>query len=187
MACATRTEIAFLAVLAVGLGAKAAHGADLADLPVEPENRCSPYDRKADYHYSAGVEWRIAESAGYRADRAGWLDRPFPSPYTAHVIVRSLRDTDIEHVVAAAEAHDSGLCAQPRERRRAFASDLANLTLALPSVNRYEKVDKDAADWLPEINRCWYARTVVAVKAKYGLSVDPRERDALAGALEDCR
>ena len=50
-----------------------------------------------------------------------------------------LIQTDIEHIVAASEAHDSGL---------------RNLTLAAPQVNRHQKSSKDAAEWLPERNRC---------------------------------
>ena len=33
----------------------------------------------------------------------------------------SLEETDIEHIVARSEAHDSGLCHADRETRRAFA------------------------------------------------------------------
>ena len=159
----------------------------LDSLVVAPENRCSPYNRKDDYHYPSSVEWDIARvHFGTRAGRRGWLDRPIASPFTAHVFVRSLRDTDIEHVVAAAEAHDSGLCARDRETRIKFARDLLNLTLALPSVNRYEKIDKDAAEWLPEINRCWFAETIVRVKSKYSLTVDAAEAAALRRVLGDC-
>ena len=49
--------------------------------------------------------------------------------------------------------------------RRRFATDLLNLTLAGPRVNRYEKVDHDAAEWLPAQNRCWFAARVIAVPA----------------------
>ena len=54
--------------------------------------------------------------------------------------------TDIEHIVALAETHDSGIA---DERRRDIASDLDNLTIADPTVNRSEKSDRDAAEWMP--------------------------------------
>ena len=41
-------------------------------------------------------------------------------------------ETDIEHIVATSEAHDSGLCAADRATRKQFAQDLRNLTLAPP-------------------------------------------------------
>ena len=88
--------------------------------------------------------------------------------------------TDIEHIVALAEAYDSGL----RESQfRTFAGDLANLTIADPSVNRHQKSDRDAAEWRPARNTGWFAAKVVAVKQKYGLSVNPAERDGLASML----
>ena len=86
-------------------------------------------------------------------------------------------------MVATSEAHDSGLCAADAGTRRRFASDLLNLTLAAPAVNRHRKSGKDAGEWLPRMNRCWFAARVVAVKRKYRLTVDEREARALEGVL----
>ena len=36
------------------------------------------------------------------------------------------------------------------------------------------------------MNRCWFAGRVVAVKRKYGLTVDAREARALEGVLSGC-
>ena len=88
--------------------------------------------------------------------------------------------TDIDHIVALAEAYDSGL---PDSQFRDFAGDLANLTIADPVVNRQQKSDSDAAGWKPSRNTGWFAAQVVAVKQKYGLSVNLAERDALASML----
>ena len=100
----------------------------------------------------------------------------------------STSETDIEHIVARSEAHDSGLCAADAATRRRFASDILNLTLASPSVfdNRSQKSGKDAAEWLPDLNRCWFASRVVEVRLKYALTVDERERDAIEGILSGC-
>lgn len=173
------------------LAAAAALGAEpepatWCGLKVEPENRCSPYDRKRDYSYPASIERDIVERRDNYADADGVLDRPFPSPYVAGLSfdrIKGRGGTDIEHIVAAAEAHDSGLCRADRETRTHFARDLDNLTLASPGVNRHSKSDRDAAEWLPPDNRRWYAATVVRVKRKHGLSVDAAERDALADVL----
>ena len=83
-------------------------------------------------------------------------------------------------LVALAKAHDSGIA--PGDRR-AIASDPLNLTIAVPCVNQNDKNDRDAGAWEPPKNRGWFAARVVAVKQKYGLSVDPAERDALAEML----
>ena len=88
--------------------------------------------------------------------------------------------------MAASEAHDSGLCARDRATRARFASDLRNLTLAAPHVNRHQKSGKDAAEWLPDRNRCWFAARVVEVRRAYDLTIDRREVAALEGVLSGC-
>lgn len=142
-------------------------------LVVASENRCAPYNRK-DYPYSQSVEDRIISSLG-----------GIYGPYTGTFFANK-RQTDIEHIVAAAEAHDSGLCASSSAIKRQFASDLLNLTLASPQVNRHQKKHYDAAEWLPQINRCWYANRIVEVKRKYRLTVDSREAQALESVLSNC-
>ena len=91
-------------------------------LTVAPKDRCSPYDPD-DYSYSPSVEPRIVDAQD-----------GIYGPYTG-TWFESIRETDIEHIVARSEAHDSGLCAAD--------SDPVNLTLASPSVNRLRKSDKD--------------------------------------------
>lgn len=70
--------------------------------------------------------------------------------------------------------------------RRRFASDLLNLTLAGPDVNRNRKKHHDAAQWMPSMNRCWFAARVVEVRHKYALTVDTREANALERVLSAC-
>ena len=106
-------------------------------------------------------------------------------PYTG-TWFDSTSETDIEHIVARSEAHDSGLCAVDAARKRLFASDLLNLTLASPAVNRSQKSGKDAAEWLPDLNQCWFASRVVEVRLRYGLTIDRSERDVLKGVLSGC-
>ena len=88
--------------------------------------------------------------------------------------------TDIEHIVALAEAHDSGIA---DDQRRDIASALDNLTIADPTVNRSQKGARDAAEWMPTHHGAWFAERVIQVKLEYGLTVDPAERDALEALL----
>ena len=120
------------------------------------------------------IEAQIAERQGLR------------SLYTGHTF-DNLRQSDIEHIVALSEAHDSGLCAADAATRHRFALDLDNLTLASPRLNRHEKRAKDAAEWLPPLNHCWFVRTIIRTKRRYRLTVDRRERDALETVLEQCQ
>ena len=143
-------------------------------LVVAPEDRCSPYDSD-DYPYNQSVEERIVEQLNGRVY----------GPYTG-VHFQDTGQTDIEHIVARSEAHDSGLCAADTDTRKRFASDLLNLTLASPEVNRQQKSAKDAAEWLPDLNQCWYANRVVQIRQKYRLTIDETEAAALETVLSGC-
>ena len=143
-------------------------------LVVAPEDRCSPYDSD-DYPYNQSVEQRIVEQ----------LNGLVYGPYTG-THFQDTGQTDIEHIVARSEAHDSGLCAADAETKKQFASDLLNLTLASPEVNRQEKSAKDAAEWLPDLNQCWFASRVVQVRQEYELTIDETEAAALEIVLSGC-
>ena len=158
----------------VVLGGEGIAGETWRGLVVAPEERCAPYDRKWDYPYSQTVERLIVERMGM-----------IYGPYTG-TCFDSMGETDIEHMVATSEAHDSGLCGRDLETKRRFASDLRNLTLASPQVNRHEKGGKDAADWMPEKNKCWFAARVVGVRVAYELTIDRREAVALERVLSRC-
>ena len=111
-------------------------------LVVEPKNRCSSYNKKAQYPYPQSVEDEIVASMG------GIVYGPYTGSY-----FESDTNTDIEHIVAASEGHDSGLCNASDEMRVQFATDLLNLTLAAPIVNQCNiggKCGYDAGEWMPE-------------------------------------
>ena len=143
-------------------------------LVLSPEHRCAPYDAD-DYSYSQSVEERIIAGMG------GIIYGPYTGTYFSN-----RGETDIEHIVARSEAHDSGLCAADAATRRRFSGDLLGLTLASPSVNRHQKIAYDAAEWLPDLNQCWYADRIVRVRQKYGLTIDQREADALDAVIAGC-
>ena len=112
-------------------------------IEIRDESRCSPYDR-SDYRYPQSVEDDIIEELG-----------GIYSPYTGECF-SSKQETEIEHIVALSEAHDSGLC-EPipniMQIRRDFASDPLNLTLASPALNGSDKKHYDGAEWMPPMNR----------------------------------
>lgn len=147
-------------------------------LTIAPENRCSPFDRDAQYPYRQSGEDKVI----------ALMQGQIYGPYTGRYF-DSKRDTDLEHIVSVSEIHDSGLCAASDEVRRQFANDVLNLTLAAPKVNRCSKGGKcgyDAGEWLPERNKCWFANRVVQVKRKYNATVDMKEARALSAVLSQC-
>ena len=141
---------------------------------IAPENRCSSYNAD-DYSYPQSVEPQIV------AQQGGRIYGPYTGRYFA-----STGETDIEHIVARSEAHDSGLCAADSATKRAFGRDLLNLTLASPSLNRHDKIAKDVAEWLPPMNQCWYVYQVVLVKRTYNLSMDQAEASKAQQVLDTC-
>ena len=42
------------------------------------------------------------------------------------------------------------------------------------------------AEWLPELNRCWYVDRVVQVRREYALTIDQDEADAVDRVLAGC-
>ena len=148
-------------------------------LIVEPENRCSPYDKSEQYPYPQSVEDEIVAQMG------GLVYGPYTGRY-----FESDTETDIEHIVAASEGHDSGLCSASAEKRIQFATDLLNLTLAAPEVNRCRtggKCGLEAGEWIPDKNKCWFANRIIEIKGKYELSVDKAEAGALDAILVNCQ
>ena len=169
----TRTDLCTALCLLAVLAPLAAAGETWRGLVVAPEHRCAPY-RQSDYRYPPSVEPLIAAELG-----------GLYSPYTGERF-SSLRESDIEHLIARSEAHDSGLCAASPATRRRFSRDRLNLTLASPTLNRHQKRHHDAAAWLPPLNRCWFAERVVQVRRKYALTIDRREAAALEAVLSSC-
>ena len=125
-------------------------------LTVQPEGPRAGYDRDAFGSAYGALEDEIIASQPKRGRQV------FP-PYTCtlyDIRTDGTAATDIEHIVALAEAYESGLA---RSRYREFGGDILNLTIAAPTVNRNQKSDKDAAEWRPQYNRGWYAARIVAV------------------------
>ena len=97
---------------------------------------------------------------------------------------------DKEHVVSVKEAWDSGLCAQPRQKRN-FHNSLDNLVLMEGNINS-AKGQRDPAEWLPVMrqreyhNSCAYVAQHIRVKSRWNLTVDARERDALRHEINRC-
>lgn len=150
---------------------------EIDGIRIRSEYRAEYYNRKNHYTGYQSKEQAIAAQIG------GMF-----SPYTLHCFpsLSGTQGSDIEHIVAAEEAHDSGLSERPIDERKTFASDLNNLTLAKPYVNRYLKKAKNPAQWMPDNNRCWFVNQVVKVKRKYSLYMDQQEYNVVKRVLDSC-
>jgi len=145
---------------------------------------CTEYDR--DDYTGRDTGYDPAKLKSAVIDRSG-----LKGTYTGrHFADHS--DVEVGRIIALHEAHYSGLCLADAQTRRAFARDMDNLTLGAPEINRCPpeytdgKCAYDAGEWIPPRWRCGFARAVVSVKLKYGLTVDRREVDALDSILQSC-
>ncbi|MFF3505374.1 HNH endonuclease family protein [Streptomyces sp. NPDC003247] len=111
------------------------------------------------------------------------------SPYddTRFEVARAL---DIDHLVPLAESWDSGASAWSPAEREAYANDLGDprALIAVSAASNRSKADQDPATWQPPAAgyRCTYATDWIAVKTRWGLTVDSTERTALATVLDGC-
>lgn len=92
---------------------------------------------------------------------------------------------DIDHIIPLGDAHVSGADDWDEATKTQFANDPRNLVSVNASDNR-SKSNRNAADWLPDGNHCWYAEVQVEVKAEYNLTMTQAEYDTLAGILAEC-
>lgn len=109
--------------------------------------------------------------------------------YYDGVTTRDSTAFDIDHLVALAEAWDSGAKRWNATTREQFANDLRDprsLVAVSASSNR-SKSDRDPADWMPALGRCKYIGQWVAVKIRWHLKVNPAERRALRKHAGDCK
>jgi hypothetical protein len=99
-------------------------------------------------------------------------------------------DFDIDHMVALAEAWDSGARSWSDQRRQDFANDLSfrGSLIAVSSSSNRSKSDQDPADWLPpnEAFHCDYVALWIEVKTLWDLSVDDAELNALEEISARC-
>ena len=120
-----------------------------------------------------------------------------PDPYTGTPI-----DTcNVDHVVALHEAHESGGWAWSTGQKQRFSQDPDNHVASRACVNQSKGAD-DISEWsdadiasssacgggysVTQAGRCFLARTTLAVKLAWDLSVDQPEAEALGRTLAGC-
>jgi Protein of unknown function (DUF1524) len=114
-------------------------------------------------------------------------------PYTGRTIhfrrgVETSLAVQIDHMVALANAWETGARRWSPTRREAFANDPRELIAVYGQANE-AKGDDDASEWLPPRRAfdCQYVADQVMIKHAYALWVTPAEDVAMANVLARCR
>ncbi|KAI1505765.1 hypothetical protein F5X99DRAFT_367628 [Biscogniauxia marginata] len=98
-------------------------------------------------------------------------------------------DVDIDHMVPLKNAWVSGASGWTTAQRQAFANDLVRpqLWAVTDNVNQ-QKSDKSPDSWKPPLTSfyCTYAKSWVAVKSYYDLTITSAEKSALTSMLNTC-
>lgn len=125
------------------------------------------------------------KSSGVRYVISGlWVDS-----YTGNHTTNP-KDLQIDHMVPLKEAHISGAHAWDADKREQYANDL-ELDVALIAVwggSNQSKGARDPANWMPPNRTYWcqYLDEWLAVKRKWGLTMDQKEADAIRTGLRVC-
>jgi hypothetical protein len=104
------------------------------------------------------------------------------------VVVTTAGQLDIDHLVPLAEAWESGARSWSAGKREAYANDLAEsrTLIAVTAHANRSKGDRDPSEWQPLKNRCTYLSSWVAVKLRWGLSINRAEKRSLLMAIPRC-
>jgi hypothetical protein len=105
------------------------------------------------------------------------------------VTVTDPTGVEVDHVVSLKEAWDSGAWQWDLQRRSDFANDLDDVrTLrAVTASSNDAKGDADPSNWLPPNAAavCGYLSDWIAIKARWGLSMDESETGRIRNVLSD--
>jgi hypothetical protein len=106
------------------------------------------------------------------------------------VTITSPSQLDLDHLVALAEAWDSGASTWEPGRRGEYANDLgySGSLIAVSASSNRSKSDRDPAEWMPRRREAWcqFAVEWISVKVRWGLTADREEVEALGTALDTC-
>ncbi|HZY64305.1 MAG TPA: HNH endonuclease family protein [Rubrobacteraceae bacterium] len=110
-----------------------------------------------------------------------WLD-----PFTAQTFTDP-SDIDVDHGVPLANAWRSGADSWDAAERERYAND-PDVLLSVEDNANQSKGDKGPEAWKPpnEAEWCDYAKQWTSIKAKYELSVNEQEKQALPQMLGSC-
>lgn len=173
----------------------------IEQLPVKDKEPADDYDRKL--FSSSWSSWRDCnvrqrilnrdiKKAQLAANGCTVISGVLEDPYSGKTIELTnknavSRKVQIDHVVALANAWQTGGRYLSADERKALANDDLEL-IAVSSATNQDKSDGDASEWLPDNRafRCPYVARQIAVKIKYRLWITDEEKSAMLNVLNSC-
>lgn len=124
---------------------------------------------------------KVTKSRDHRVKSGRWV-----SPYDGKTL-RAASKVEIDHLVPLQEAWTSGASSWSARKRTAYANDTgyAPSLISVSKPAKRAKGGKEPNAYLPGNAgfRCAYVRDYIAVKHRWGLTVDAKERAALKADL----
>lgn len=112
------------------------------------------------------------------------------SPYDNVKVIEASK-LDVDHMVPLAEAWDSGASAWDALKREKYANDQTDPIhlIAVTAASNRSKSDQDPAEWLPTNKDylCTYVTNWIAIKVRWNLNIDQKEKDVLTKTLKSCK
>mgnify|MGYP001164634019 CR=1 FL=1 len=188
--------IVFVAGLVFGVSQTSAATAPglLAKLKTGNE-RPTGYDRGKFNHWTTlpgkgcdTRDWVLFRQSAVQQRRCGAESGRWFSLYDGRTLTRAAK-LDVDHMVPLAEAWGSGAKAWTPRQRETYANDLYPFSLVAVSLSsNRSKGDSDPSEWLPPRKSfiCSYLARWTAVKYRWRLTVDARERRVIQRRFEDC-
>lgn len=169
---------------------------ELADLKVAPHGSMSGYSRARFPHWAeqgddCSTREVVLERDGKGVERDAAC-KPVSGTWVSVYDGKTFTDAgdlDIDHTVPLANAWRSGADSWTQEQRKAFANDLTHpQLLSVSASSNRSKGDQGPDEWQPPVTTYWcaYARSWVAVKSTYELTVTDAEKDMLNRMLGTC-
>jgi hypothetical protein len=142
---------------------------DLFGYPADPDG--DSCDTRAEVLMSESQSPPQVAQPGCRVVEGDWYSLYDGAKYT------TAAELEIDHVVALKEAWDSGAWNWDRATLVAYGNDLSDgrsLRAVSMATNR-SKGDKDPSNWIPDSGVCEFLADWVAVKVRWGMTMDQSE------------
>lgn len=147
----------------------------------ECDNKGHDHDSNEYTGDDGGKFHSIRAYAFYESEWYDWNGLSYTDPYTGNHI-SDVKDTDYDHIIPLAYAHNHGGSSWSPEKKKRFADDPSNGVC----VNRHDNRAKGAkgpSEWMPERNQKWYCEQWLRIAKEWNLEIEEADMRTINGIL----